>query len=236
MTVSISLTITKQTEFFNEYVRNKILQEILTAADIIDKTEGNKLNITNMNLGIDSIGESMNEILPGGRHTLFLLAFPVSDLTTLIIKPYNLRLKDVACHYASVEEFDTLYRNLEFPFEQKQMKIMVSDVFGLGVFSRGQTEIPFIIQRYSQGTKLTELVKKEHSLVNIFLPMIFKHLAKEGIVIDPYPQNWYVHRPFFDKRFFNQMILEYIDLAFFHSLQVNKKIKQILESLKPFHL
>jgi hypothetical protein len=236
MTVTISLTLAKQVEFFNEYVRNKIYREILTAANIIDKTNGKKLKIVNGEFNIDLDMESKNNLLPGGRHTLFLLNFPVSDLTSFLIKPYNLRLRDVTCHYASIDEVNSVYRNLEIPFEQKQMKIKVSDVFALGTFTLGQTEIPFIIQRYCQGIKLTDLVKEEHSLVHSFLPMIFKHLAKEGFVIDPYPQNWYVHGSSLDMRSFEYETLEYIDLAYFHSLQTNVEIKRLLKSLKPINL
>ncbi len=233
MTVTISLTLAKQVNFFNEYVRNKINQEIRIAADLIERNNGKKLKFTKGELELDLKTEIKERILPGGRHTLFLLNFPVSDLTTFSIKPYALHLKDIACHYASVDDCNDLYRNLEFPFEQKLMKIMVSDVFALGKFTLDQTEIPFIIQRYSQGIKLTDLVEKEHSLVHSFLPKIFKHLAKEGFIIDPYPQNWFVHGSSLDKRDIDHEILEYIDLAYFHSLQTNEKIKTILNSLAP---
>ncbi len=236
MTVTISLTLAKQVEFFNEYVRSKIYREIITAANIVDKTNGKKLKSTNGELDFDLDKESKDKILPGGRQILFLLHFPVSDLTSFVIKPYNLRLRDIACHYASVEELNSVYRNLKIPFEQKQLKIMVSDVFALGTFTLGQTEIPFVIQRYCEGTKLTDLVKEEHSLVHSFLPMIFKHLAKEGFIIDPYPQNWYVHGSSLDMRSIENETLEYIDLAYFHSLQTNVEIKRLLKSLKPINL
>ena len=89
-----------------------------------------------------------------------------------------------------------------------------------------------MIQRYINGTKLTELKISEGRHIIAFLPQIFKHLAKEGIIIDPYNQNWFTHGFSFDRRSLDYELLEYVDLAFMHSLNINHKVKAIIESLE----
>ena len=40
MVVTVSLTLAKETEFFNEKVINRVYQEIITTADLINATGG----------------------------------------------------------------------------------------------------------------------------------------------------------------------------------------------------
>ncbi|MHA2113763.1 MAG: hypothetical protein ACW98W_20095 [Candidatus Hodarchaeales archaeon] len=93
--------------------------------------------------------------------------------------------------------------------------------------------IIFIIQRYSSGTKLTEIQSAEGRHIITVLPKVFRHLAKEGIIIDPYNQNWFMHGLSFDHRSLEYELLEYVDLAYMHSLETNHKVKAIIESLEP---
>ncbi|MHA2168243.1 MAG: hypothetical protein ACXAAT_20535 [Candidatus Hodarchaeales archaeon] len=233
MAVTISLTLAKETEFFNENVKNRIHEEIRTTADLINATGGSTDKKAYHSLLSRYTKKSTSQILAGGKNTPFLCFFPVSDLTSFIIKPYHCRLEEIANHYVSVEDVNALYRNQKFEFGEKEIKIIFSDVFGLGTFTVEQMTIPFIIQRYSSGTKLTEIQSAEGRHIITVLPKVFRHLAKEGIIIDPYNQNWFMHGLSFDHRSLEYELLEYVDLAYMHSLETNHKVKAIIESLEP---
>ncbi|MHA2055151.1 MAG: hypothetical protein ACW99F_16335, partial [Candidatus Hodarchaeales archaeon] len=135
-----------------------------------------------------------------------------------------------------IEDANALYRNQKFEFGEKEIKIIFSDVFGLGTFTVEEKIIPFIIQRYSNGTKLTELQSADGRHIIAFLPKIFKHLAKEGIIIDPYNQNWFIHGFSLDHRSLDYELLEYVDLIYLHSMAVNRRTKSVIESLEPFRV
>ena len=232
MTVTVSLTLAKETELFNEKVINKIYKEITTTADIINATGGSPEREAYQSLLPRYTKESTGQITAGGRHTPFLYFFPVSDLTTFIIKPYHAGLREIANHYVAVEDVNTIYRNHKFKLGDNEIKIIFSDVFGLGTFTVEQKTIPFIVQRYSNGTKLTEVKTKEAGLIISFLPEIFKHLAKEGVIVDPYNRNWFAHGFSLDYRTLDYELLEYVDLGFMHSLDTNHKVQAVIESLK----
>ena len=233
MTVTVSLTLAKETEFFHENVINRVYKEIMTTADIINATGGSTDKKDYQTLLARYSKESTGHIIAGGRHTPFLYFFPVSDLTSFVIKPYHSRLLEIANHYVTVEDVNAIYRNYKFKLGDKDIKIVFTDVFGLGTFVIDKKTIPFIIQRFSNGNKLTELQTTEGRNIIAFLPKIFKHLAKEGVIIDPYNQNWFTHGFSFDRRTLDYQLLEYVDLAFMHSLDANHKVKAILESLEP---
>ena len=233
MTVTVSLKLAKETNFFTENIVNQIYEEIKTCADLINATGGSSDKKMYQSLLPRYSKKSTGNILPGGRHTPFLFFFPVSDLTSFIIKPYHCRLQEIANHYVSVEDANAIYRNLKFELKNLELKITFSDVFGLGTFSVEQKIIPFIIQRYSNGTKLTEIQSPEARLIITLLPKVFKHLAKEGIIVDPYNQNWFTHGLSFDRRSLDYELLEYVDLIYMHSLETNRKVKVIVDSLKP---
>ena len=233
MTVTISLTLAKETEFFTESIVNRINEEIKTAADLINATGGSRDKKIYQSLLSRYSKKSTGQVLSGGRHTPFLFYFPVSDLTSFVIKPYHCRLEEIANHYVSIEDANAIYRNYKFQFGDEEIKILFSDVFGLGTFAVEEKTIPFIVQRYSSGTKLTELQSTEGRNIIAFLPRVFKHLAKEGIIIDPYNQNWFTHGLSFDRRSLDYELLEYVDLVFMHSLDTNRKVKAIIQSLEP---
>ena len=65
--------------------------------------------------------------------------------------------------------------------------------------------------------------------------MLAQHLAKEGIIVDPYNRNWFIHGFSFDQRFLDNELLEYVDLAYMHSLDTNHKVKAIIEALRPLN-
>ena len=233
MVVTVSLTLAKETEFFNDNVVNRIHEEIRTTADLINATGGSTDKKVYHSLLSRYSKKSTGVLLAGGRHTPFLYLFPVSDLTSFLIKPYQCRLQEIANHYVSIEDANAIYRNLKFELGNEEFKIIFSDVFGLGTFTVEEKVIPFIIQRYSSGTKLTELQSAEARQIIAFLPKIFKHLAKEGIIVDPYNQNWFTHGLSFDRRSLDYELLEYVDLVYMHSLETNRKVKEIVESINP---
>jgi len=232
MTVTVSLTLAKETEFFRDNVINRVYKEIMTTADIISATGGATDKKAIHTLLSQYSKESKGQIIAGGRHTPFLYVFSVSDLTTFVVKPYHSGLREIANHYVTVEDVNAIYRNYLFKLGDKEFRLIFTDVFGLGTFMVDKKTIPFIIQRYSNGTKLTELQISEGRHIIAFLPQIFKHLAKEGIIIDPYNQNWFTHGFSFDRRSLDYELLEYVDLAFMHSLDINHKVKAIIESLE----
>jgi hypothetical protein len=236
MVVTVSLTLAKETEFFNENVVNRIHEEIRTTADLINATGGSTDKKAYHSLLSRYTKKSTSQILAGGKNTPFLCFFPVSDLTSFIIKPYHCRLREIANHYVAIEDANALYRNQKFEFGEKEIKIIFSDVFGLGTFTVEEKIIPFIIQRYSNGTKLTELQSADGRHIIAFLPKIFKHLAKEGIIIDPYNQNWFIHGFSLDHRSLDYELLEYVDLIYLHSMAVNRRTKSVIESLEPFRV
>ncbi len=235
MEVTVSLTLAKETEFFSENIITRIHKEIQTAADLINATGGSTDKKEYHSLLSRYTKKSASQILPGGKNTPFLCFFPVSDLTSFIIKPYHCQLREIANHYVTVEDANALYRNQKFELEKKEIRVIFSDVFGLGTFMVEEKAIPFIIQRYSNGTKLTELQSTEGRHIIAFLPKVFRHLAKEGIIIDPYNQNWFMHGLSFDHRSLEYELLEYVDLAYMHSLETNRKVETIIRSLKPLN-
>ncbi|MHA2108044.1 MAG: hypothetical protein ACW99R_10100 [Candidatus Hodarchaeales archaeon] len=235
MAVTITLTLAQETDFFNQKIKNKVYEEIMTTVDIIDATGGSHNKKAYHSLLSRYIKKSSGQILSGGRHTPFIYFFPVSSLTSFLIKPYHCPLLQIANHYVSVEEANSIYRNYSFTFEKKKLKIHFADIFGLGTFSIEEKVIPFIIQRYSTGTKLTEIQSAEGRHFITFLPRINKHLAKQGIIIDPYNQNWFIHGFSLDHRSLDYELLEYVDLAYMHSLDTNYKVQAVIESLKPLN-
>lgn len=235
MVVTVSFTLVKQTEFFNERVKNRVYQEIITTADLINATGGSSDKKAYQALLSRYSKESTGDIIAGGRHTPFLYFFPVSDLTSFVIKPYHSKLRDIANHYAAVDDINALYRNHVFEFEKKELKIIFADVFGLGTFTMKEKVIPFIVQRYSNGMKLTEVKTADTRRLVAFLPQIFKHLAKEGVIVDPYNRNWFIHGFSPDHRSLDYELLEYVDLAYMHSLDTNHKVQAVIESLKPLN-
>ena len=233
MTVTVSLTLAQETEFFNQTIKDRVYEEIMTVVDIINATGGSHNKDTYRSLLSRYSKESSGQILTGGRHTPFIYLFPVSPLTSFLIKPYHCPLSQIANHYVSVSETNSIYRNYLFDFEKKKLRILFADVFGLGTFSIEQKTIPFIIQRYSTGTKLTEIQSAEGRHFIAFLPQISKHLAKQGIIIDPYNQNWFIHGFSLDRRSIEHELLEYVDLAYMHSLETNHQVKAVTDSLMP---
>ncbi len=233
MTVTISLTLAKETEFFNETVINHVYHEVITTADLINATGGSMDKKSYQSLLSRYSKESTGDVIPGGRHTPFLYYFPVSALTAFIIKPYHLKLQDIANHYAAVEDVNAIYRNHRFKFGNEVIRIIFSDVFGFGTFTVDQKVLPFIIQRYSTGTKFTEVKTSESNRLIGFLPLAVKHLAKEGVIVDPYNRNWFIHGFSDDRRCLECELIEYVDIAYMHSLDTNNKVKEVIESLKP---
>jgi hypothetical protein len=232
MTVTISLILSKETEFFNEKVKNHVYREVQATADLINATGGSLEKKAYQSLLSRYSKDSTGEIISGGRHTPFLYYFPVSALTAFIIKPYHLNLHDIANHYVTVEEVNAIYRNYRFKFRKEEIKIIFSDVFGFGTFTVDQKVLPFIIQRYSPGIKLTEINTKESRQLIGFLPQVVRHLAKEGVIVDPYNRNWFLHGFSNDHRCLDCELLEYIDLGYMHSLDTNHRVKAALNSLK----
>ncbi len=236
MTIAISLKLAKETRFFNKSVVNRVYKEIQTTADLINATGGSSEKKVYHSLLPRYSKKSTGQIIAGGRHTPFLYYFPVSDLTSFVIKPYHSKVREIANHYVAVEDINAIYRNHKFEFGNNEIKIRFSDVFGFGTFTVEEKVIPFIIQRFSTGTKLTEVKTNQSGCIIAFLPRIFKYLAKEGIIVDPYNQNWFVHGFSLDQRSLDCELLEYVDLAYMHSLDTNHKVKAVLESLKPLDI
>ncbi|MHA2113764.1 MAG: hypothetical protein ACW98W_20100 [Candidatus Hodarchaeales archaeon] len=111
MVVTVSLTLAKETEFFSENIVNRIYEEIQTTADLINATGGSTDKKAYHSLLSRYTKKSTSQILAGGKNTPFLCLFPVSDLTSFIIKPCYCRLREIANHYVSVEDANALYRN-----------------------------------------------------------------------------------------------------------------------------
>ena len=80
---------------------------------------------------------------------------------------------------------------------------------------------------------ISKLGKKEYRITNSLLTKIFRSITKSGFLIDPYPNNWFIHGYSPLNTDCEYCVLEYIDLVFENSLDTIEIAKQVINSLKP---
>ena len=231
MTLTLACTLSQEVQFFGKEIQENIYSHIKSSSKLIMAMEGNMKNKSKRE------GENRNGrsyvILPSSRQTSLLYQFPVSEVSSFLIKSYHLPLKDIARHYISVQKFKDQMSNYHFSFEEKLVAITVADVFGIGFFQLDDKCVPFLIQRFSKGLNLSEYGKMEYKITHSLLPTIFRKITKTGFIIDPYPHNWFIHGYSPENTLSDYFIFEYIDLVYENSLSTIKQARQVINSFEP---
>jgi len=231
MSLRISCTLSQVAYFFGKEILESIYFHIKNAGKLIETTGGKVQN--NAGREIDNDNERQYLLLPSSRQTILLYQFPVSEVTSFLLKSYRLPFTDIARHYISVQSFKSQMSTSHFSFEEKLVKLTVADVFGIGIFQLDNLSFPFMIQKLSKGLHLSKLGKMEYKITHSLLPAIFKKISKTGFIIDPYPHNWFIYGYSQENDTYNNCILEYIDLLYENSLTTINKANQVINSLEP---
>jgi len=231
MSQTVTCTLSQEVQFFGKEIQENIYSHIKSSSKLIEVMEGKMKNKSRRE------GENRNGkpyvILSSSRQTSLLYQFPVSEVSSFLIKAYHLPLMDIARHYISVQKFKDQMSNIHFSFEEKLVTITVADVFGVGCFQLDNQCVPFLIQRFSKGLNLSEYGKMEYKITHSLLPTVFRKITKTGFIIDPYPHNWFIHGYSPENTMSDYFIFEYIDLVYENSLSTIKEAKQVINSFEP---
>ena len=231
MVQSIACIFAEEITFYGLDVQNIVNTHIKNAGHLIETTGGKPKDIQREE--VEPLTDKPYILLPSSRQCILLYQFPISENTTLLLKVYYLPLLDITRHFVSIKKFKAQISTQNLSFEEKSLKITVTDVFGTGVFQSEDYCFPFLIQRMSTGLNISKLGDKEYRITNSLLSSIFRTITKSGFIIDPYPNNWFIHgySPFNEDC--EYCVLEYIDLVFENSIGTIELAKQVINSLEP---
>lgn len=133
-------------------------------------------------------------ILGGGRHTLIIQQFSVSESQSLVLKVFRLSLEEIMLHCLTLEEFNNQFQNYLFETSFGSLQVKAMNAYAVGSFAIGAIRFPFLVQEFSPGLPFQEVVTKEGRRPPFprILGTVFQTIAKKGFFLDPFPANWLV--------------------------------------------
>jgi hypothetical protein len=171
-------------------IRENIMVVSQTLEQIEEPINANTLH----NTLASALGSVTGTIIGGGRHTVLVQQFPVSESKSLVLKIFRLSLEEIMLHCLTLQEFNNQFQNSPFGTKFGSLQVKVMDVYAVGSIAIGAIRFPFLIQEFSPGLPFQEIVTKEGRRPPFpqILGSVFQTIAKKGYFLDPFPTNWLV--------------------------------------------
>ena len=203
----------------------KILDNIKIVAEIIEKYDPTLKKIPVLK-SIEIASDY--SLLPGGHQTLFVWLFSITEQYKLVIKPYTLNIFEIILHYLSILEFQRIYAGYKIDIDTKNINLRIMDIFMLGTINIGSKSFPFIVQEFSNGERIQNtFIDDTWYISNNILAKLFKHIAQNKFVVDPYLSNWRLVK----SSLLENPTLEYIDLIFSVDPIIKTKARDFLTNV-----
>jgi len=212
---------------------SKIRENIRLSSQLLEQMKNVCITKDNHKRIVDGLGNPEGTLLPAGRQVLFVWNFPFSKTESFVLKPYQLTFEELILHCLSVEKFKAQFQDVLFSTNSDHVFVRVLDVVAVGIIETKSARIPFLIQEFSQGTRIQDMIVKNQQSPFLHLSSVFKQIAKEGFYLDPFPSNWLVIPPLDAS---SHYCLEYLDLIFKKELATLQKIEKFIENLGKLHV
>jgi len=175
-------------------IQGRIRENFMVVSQTLEKNKA-PLNTNNLQDTLASALEQVKgTILGGGRHTILVQQFPVSESRSLVLKIFRLSLEEIMLHCLTLEEFNIQFQNRPFVTNAGYVKVKVLNVYAVGSITIGAIRFPFLIQEFSPGLPFQKFVPRDGRRLHFpqMLGTIFQEIAKKGYFMDPFPANWLV--------------------------------------------
>ncbi|UCE13927.1 MAG: hypothetical protein JSV04_01820 [Candidatus Heimdallarchaeota archaeon] len=210
-------------EFKNQIEKESVRKSLDLVESVIGFSKGKCLGQKDILRITEKLGPRMKgtRMYAGGSSVLFGWSFNFEKIGFTIIKPYYSReLAALIIHYFTSIDFKKEFQEIDFKFENKEIKVTVPKVVGLAKIGTLSRFFPVLIMMEATG----ETIKTPSLIKNI--TQIVRDLAQKGIICDPYPSNWKIS---FDD---NQGNVQYIDLLSSNKLtNIHSRIAELVQFL-----
>jgi hypothetical protein len=155
---------------------------------VINYSKGNFLNKQKIVLIEEKLGEKLEgtRLYPGGSSVLFGWGFSFKECGNVIFKPYYSRdLSHLIIHYLSVSEFYKALKKTKLHEILSSIDLKIPEVIGLAKTETFNRTFPILITEEMGGDTIMGNILLVKSI-----SQIAKHLARKGVICDPYPANW----------------------------------------------
>ncbi|MHA2224729.1 MAG: hypothetical protein ACXAC8_05970 [Candidatus Hodarchaeales archaeon] len=212
-------------EFKNQISHGTMRNSLDLVESIIGFSKGNSLNQDNIDRITIQLGKRMKgtRLYPGGSSVLFGWSFFFKNIGNVIIKPYyKRRMTALLIHYLTVKDSQNKLQNRQLRITSRKFSLKIPDVIGFAKIETFSQSFPALITFEVLG----ESIHKRPALIKI-ISRLSRDLAKNGIIVDPYPSNW-KYNPANNAR-----SIHYIDLLSSNRLiDARKRIAELIQNIE----